>query len=556
MNQKSWPIKLLFLLVLLLGPVMAHAQFTYVTNDDDTITITGYTGPDNNIVIPDEIGGMSVSSIGGNAFYNSTVKSVVIPDSVTSIQDFAFESCANLANITIGNGLTSINTGAFEDCASLTNILIPDSITNISQIAFYGCISLSAITIPASVTYIENDTFLYCTSLTNVIISNGVVGIGQAAFEFCSGLVNFSIPASVTNIAPEVFDGCSELTMIAVDPGNEFYSSISGVLCDKSQTLLIRCPQGRSGSYTVPVDIANIGGSAFFECSCLTNVVIPANVTTIGDAAFYLCTNLTSITIGNGVTNFGIYAFEDCYSLASVSIPNSVTSLPSYLFFGCTGLTNVAIPNSVTNIGSAAFLECISLSTINIPNSVTYIGTQAFEECGLSSLIIPNSVVGIDEAAFAECKSLTNVFVESTAPFTAGEEFEYCFKLKQIFFSGNAPPFDGDSTVFYSDTNATVYYLPGMHGWAPMLDGRPTAPWYLSNPSILTFEPTFGIQTNAFGFTISWATNIPVIVDACTNLSRPDWQPVQTNTLTAGTAYFSDSQWASYSARFYRLRSP
>ena len=77
----------------------------------------------------------------------------------------------------------------------------------------------------------------------------------------------------------------------------------------------------------------------------------------------------------------------------------------------------------------------------------------------------------------------------------------------------------------------------------------------LPYPTILNFEPNFGVQTNSFGFTISWATNISVVVEACTNLSNPDWQPVQTNTLTGGSTYFSDGQWTNYLGRFYRLRS-
>jgi hypothetical protein len=78
--------------------------------------------------------------------------------------------------------------------------------------------------------------------------------------------------------------------------------------------------------------------------------------------------------------------------------------------------------------------------------------------------------------------------------------------------------------------------------------------WLLPNPTILNFERSFGVQTNRFGFVISWATNNSVVVEASTNLL--DWQPVQTNTLTGGAAYFSDPQWTNSLARFYRLRSP
>jgi len=110
--------------------------------------------------------------------------------------------------------------------------------------------------------------------------------------------------------------------------------------------------------------------------------------------------------------------------------------------------------------------------------------------------------------------------------------------------------------VFYNDNNATVYYLPGTAGWGATFGGRPTALWFLPNPLILNFGPGFGVQTNRFGFIISWATNSSVVVEASTDLGNPVWSPVATNTLTGGASYFSDPQWTNYPARFYRLRSP
>ena len=101
---------------------------------------------------------------------------------------------------------------------------------------------------------------------------------------------------------------------------------------------------------------------------------------------------------------------------------------------------------------------------------------------------------------------------------------------------------------------ATVYYLPGATGWGAMFDGRPTEPWFLPNPLILNPSASFGVQPGGFGFTISWATNASVVVQAATNLANPVWIPVSTNTLTGGTNYFSDPQWTNYPARFYRVQ--
>jgi hypothetical protein len=110
--------------------------------------------------------------------------------------------------------------------------------------------------------------------------------------------------------------------------------------------------------------------------------------------------------------------------------------------------------------------------------------------------------------------------------------------------------------VFAGDNSATAYYLPGTAGWNPTFGGLPTALWMLPNPLILNNGSGIGVRTNRFDFTISWATNITVVVEACTNLANPVWSPVATNALTGGVSYFSDTHWTNFPNRFYRLRSP
>jgi hypothetical protein len=199
--------------------------------------------------------------------------------------------------------------------------------------------------------------------------------------------------------------------------------------------------------------------------------------------------------------------------LSSITIPNSVTSIGAYAFFDCTSLTNVTLGTNVTSIGDEAFCACFRLASITIPNSVTNIGESAFS---------------------------------------------YCY-LHQAYFQGNAPTVDGqpgsaDSTVF-SDESGTAYYLPGTTGWGATFGGWPTAGWYQPKPTILGSGYGLGVQSNSFGFTISWATNISVIVQATINLANPVWTPVATNPLVSGTNYFSDPKWTNYPGRFYRVRS-
>jgi hypothetical protein len=127
--------------------------------------------------------------------------------------------------------------------------------------------------------------------------------------------------------------------------------------------------------------------------------------------------------------------------------------------------------------------------------------------------------------------------------------FSGCTSLRGVYFEGNAPSLDEG---VFSGANATVYYVPGTTGWGPTFGGRPTALWF---PHVQPHESTFGVQSNRFGFTISWASDKVVVVEAATDLTRPTWTAVSTNTLAGGSSYFSDPQWADYPRRFYRVRA-
>ncbi len=122
-----------------------------------------------------------------------------------------------------------------------------------------------------------------------------------------------------------------------------------------------------------------------------------------------------------------------------------------------------------------------------------------------------------------------------------------------MYFGGNAPA--ADSTTFFRDTNVTAYYLPGTTGWSAFAaeTGAKTVLW---NPQPQTSDGSFGVKNNRFGFNIAGTSNLVVVVEACTDLANPAWQPVQTCILTNGLAYFSDPQWTNYARRFYRICSP
>ncbi len=177
----------------------------------DTNYLVGYVGNDTSLVLPDNYNGKSYE-IYGHAFTDSlNLSSVIIPDNVTSIGNFAFYKCSSLQSIIIGKSIINIGAYSFHGCSNLNNVIITDSVTNIGSNAFSDCNSLISIVIPNSVTSIGNNAFYRCLNLTSVIISSSVTNIGKCTFQMCSNLGSVVILNSVENIDWSVFKSCYNL---------------------------------------------------------------------------------------------------------------------------------------------------------------------------------------------------------------------------------------------------------------------------------------------------------------------------------------------------------
>lgn len=439
-------LKLLALLFLVMPATVRadqYGDFTYST-DGTNITITGYTGSGGEVKIPDTINGLPVTTIGCQAFANCS-------------------GLTNAINVVIGSNVTTIADDAFFCCTKLTAVVMTNSVISMGYTVFYNC-----------------------PNLTNITLSASLTSIGPGAFAYCASLRNVTIPASVTNIGADPFEACPSLTAIAVDATNSFYSSVAGVLFDKSQTTLIQCPGAKAGSYA-----------------------IPNGVTDLAEASFFGCASLTSVTIPNGVASIGFSVFDDCSNLVNITIPPSVTSIGDDAFEMCGNLTNVLLPSGLTSIGNCAFTGCTKLTRITIPKHVYSIGEEAFGSCN---------------------------------------------NLTAVFFTGNAPIEVGWGT--FNGCNVTVvYYLPKTFDWERTF-GNPSVLTALWNPQFQTGDASFGIHTNCLGFSIAGTTNIPIVLEAATNLTGAPWTILQSCTLTNGSIYFSDPAWTNFPSRFYRIRSP
>ena len=439
-------------------------------------------------------------------------------DGVTQIEAGALEYHTGLTSVIIPESMTRLEDRTFSGCTGLLSVSIPDSVTSIGRYAFSNCTSLTSVTIPDSVTSIGNSAFSGCTGLTSITIGNGVTTIGNSAFASCTGLVSVTIPSSVTDLG-YAFNNCTELTSYIVQEGNPRYEAVDGILYEKQEKYILDVPSKVCGPITIPdyitriedyrfknateligVTIPNsvteIGYEAFYGCTNLTNVVIPASVTDIGSWAFASCTGLKDVYISNleawcnidfpdslanplwyanilylngeplteleipdGVAAIGDNAFINCTGITSVILPDSVTSIGNSAFSGCTGLINITIPDSVTSIGGGAFYDCSSLTSIILPDGLTSIEAGVFGNCtSLTSITIPDSVTIIDVGAFSDCNGLTAITIPDQVASVGHNAFWGCTNLRKVTLGNSVTLIDG--YAFYDCVSLTSIAIP------------------------------------------------------------------------------------------------
>lgn len=373
-------IAIVWLWLLLVAPLGLRAQFAYTVNNNQ-IVITGYPeGGSASVVVPDWINGLPVTEIGSTAF--------------------AFRT--SLTSIAIGTNVARIGANAFQGCVSLAAVTMDEGVATLGDDAFYACRNLTSIRLPDSLGVLGHRVFWECSRLTNVVLGRGLGAIGANVFYSCPNLQSISVRAP--NPIFSSVDG-------------ELLSSLNGRVYLKPGAVLVRCPEGKVGSYR--------------------------------------------------------------------------------------------IPDGVQMIGSAAFLNCAQLTSVTIPGSITNFG--------------PN-----------------------TLPVTS----YHLSRLNELYFEGDAPAI---TSPFGFDTRGTVYYLPGTTGWAGLPYPAKLVPF---NQRIESAPASLGVKAGSFGFTVVGASGPSFVVEAATDLARPDWTRIGPSPLVGSSVYVTDPQWTNSARRFYRVRMP
>ena len=294
---------------------------------------------------------------------------------ITALPIQAFYKSTNVENLILPNTLITIGEEMFYQ-SKLKTVVIPANATTIGNSAFEQCASLISIDIPANVETIGTAVFWGCSSLTTVTFEKGsqlkTIGGGSSyygAFSYCTALTSIEIPASVETIGASAFKGCSKLATVTFEKESQLKTIGGGYSEPNYYGVFSDCTA--LTSIEIPASVETIEAAAFKDCSSLTSIEIPASVETIKASAFKGCSSLTSIEIPASVETIKASAFKGCSSLATVTFENGSQlktiegGYPSSgTFADCTALTSIEIPASVETIEAAAFKGCSSLATV------------------------------------------------------------------------------------------------------------------------------------------------------------------------------------------------
>lgn len=449
----------------------------------------------------------TLKTLAKQSFKKSIIESIILPNTVTAIEDSTFFDCSKLTGIMLSNSLTAIGDYTFANCKTLTTIDIPNTVTTIGKNAFNNCIMLSTVTLPNSLNIIKERTFNSCESLSSINIPNSVTAIGKYAFYYCSALKSVVIPNSVTTIEESAFSSCSSLTSVDIPNsvttiGNSAFSgcsSLTSISIPNSVTTIENGALSGCGFTTVnlPASISSFGNGVFSGCDNLENIsvekgckilssingilfnadgstllevpfkkaigefIIPDNVSVIADYALQSCKELKSVTIPNSVKIIGVWSFGNCPKLTSLTIPNSVISIGDYCFANCTKLESVSLSSSLTTINQCAFASCDSLKSIELPNSITSIGNNSFQRCGsLTSIVLPQSLTAIGNSAFSMCTSLTSIIIPSSVENIGVSAFINCTNLTKLWLLPTTPPILYSNSAFRGVPQDCKIHIP------------------------------------------------------------------------------------------------
>lgn len=424
----------------------------------------------------------TVKSIGNNAFSNTGITSLDLPEGMESIGLGAFYNCEKMTELKLPESLTTLNNGAFAFCKGLTAVTLPNKITFIGALAFEECTGLTSITIPENVTEIRNQAFYYCTALTMVELPKALQTVGDNAFYetklqdvyyagteedwgkiaiglknepltnanlhcmgavvvisgTCGGALTWKLDSKGT-LTISGTGAMTDYTKSGVAPWNKDYEEIRFVVIENGVTTIGEYAFENCTlleSVAISDSVEKIGKYAFSGCSALKRISLPDSIAQIGDHAFR-ASGLEAVKIPEGVTLLGEGMFARCPNLQTVELPSTLQTIRENAFIG-SGLNKIILPENLKYIGYECFYECTNLEEIKIPDSVTILDYSVFEGCSsLKKVTLSKGLKRISQTMFAMCHNLTEITIPDSITYIGEGAFFQCKKLKDVYYTGS-----------------------------------------------------------------------------------------------------------------------
>ncbi len=437
---------------------------------------------------------LSITTMSGKvaAIPTNTVGVLIIPSALTQwkfavpgeeqtpvkeIGPYAFYSCNGLTAAVIPEGIKKIGYGAFYGCGNLKSVVIPDSVTNIESEAFYRCSSLSSVSMGSGVEVIKRAAFRGCDNLETIVIPSSLTNIGERVFGVWNDPIEIREHIAKTGGMGEVRGKRRGLQAFEVAPGNPKFSSIDGVLFDKTGKLLIAYPYGRKGGYKVPEGVEVIGEDAFRACAGLTSIKMAKSVKEIKRYAFLECSNLTSVVMGEGIEAIDIAAFARCNRLPSITLPPNLNLLYTDAFAECDNLKSILAHSKneryvsidgvlVNKKGNGVYVyPCAKQGDYTVADGSKFISAGAFDGAdGLTSINLPASLETLGSPGmFARCRNLNAINVDTNSSHFSSVD-GVLFDKGGGSLLAYPPAKQGAYAIPNSVSNVPLWALAGCHG--------------------------------------------------------------------------------------------
>ena len=442
-----------------------------------------------------------ISTIKKYSFAGCGASSIIFPDTITKIEEGAFNNCKNITILDLKNNLTTIEANAFSGDSALTTVNIPSSVTQIKNGAFSDCSSLNRVNItdinkwvaisfengtanplncahnlylnnaqitdiPAlTATQIKQYVF-YGLGLTSITIPDGITSIGKYCFASNNNLRDVHIPTSLITFGVGAFKDDTNIQNVYISDMSAWCSSAFGYETDNIYSNISTQPHSNPLFY---------GGSLYLNNTKVQDLTIPAGITQIKDFVFVGCSSLQSVVIPSSLTSINRGAFSGCSSLQTVSVSDSLTSIARDAFNYCTHITKVNITslatwfainfeNAYSNplaYGSGLYLSNTVLSTITIPSGVSTIKKYAFYGSkAITTVFIGSSVTSISDNAFYGCSNLNNVYIDSSSVLQAISSQSSCgYLISYISKASGGLYISNRITAFRSSYISTNYIV-------------------------------------------------------------------------------------------------